>query len=99
MKETVRIVNEKLDIVCRETLNAGTNVFYENKNLNRYPRAGDIPTLDSFRKVVLSMKKNFVRPAKSGDYVAMISPSVAFDLLDDPKFQKSYNTETIINRC
>ena len=61
--------------------------------------AGDIPTLDSFRKVVLSMKKNFVRPAKSGDYVAMISPSVAFDLLDDPKFQKSYNTETIINRC
>ena len=45
------------------------------------------------------MKKNFVRPAKSGDYVAMISPSVAFDLLDDPKFQKSYNTETIINRC
>ena len=43
------------------------------------------------------MKKNFVRPAKSGDYVAMISPSV--DLLDDPKFQKSYNTETIINRC
>nr|WP_088326995.1 N4-gp56 family major capsid protein [Bacillus cereus] len=89
LKETVRIVNEKLDIVCRETLNAGTNVFYENKKTSTATlAAGDIPTLDSFRKVVLSMKKNFVRPAKAGDYVAMISPAVAFDLLDDPKFQK-----------
>lgn len=83
--------NETLDILTRDELAGGSTVFYENGKTSRSElAAGDKPTIDTFRKAILRMKKDHVRPALDGKYVAIISPEVAFDLLDDPKFLKAY---------
>ena len=89
--EQGRVARETLDLLTRNELTNGTNVFYANGKTDRASLAeGDKPTIDDFRKIVLSMKKAFVKPAVQGKYVAMVSPEVAFDLLDDPKFLKAY---------
>lgn len=89
--EQARSARETLDILAREELNSGSNVFYANgKTARNLLAAGDKPTVDDFRKIVLAMKKNHVKPATDGKYVAFITPEVAFDLLDDPKFLKAY---------
>ncbi len=89
--ELSRSARETLDILVRDELNAGSNVMYANDKVDRASLAvGDKPTIDDFRKMVLSMKKNHVRPAFQGKYVAFVSPEVAFDLMDDPKFLKAY---------
>lgn len=89
--ELSRSARETLDILVREELNAGSNVMYANDKVDRASLdVGDKPTIDDFRKMVLSMKKNHVRPAFQGKYVAFVSPEVAFDLMDDPKFLKAY---------
>lgn len=83
--------NETLDILTRDELAGGSNVFYEGGKTSRGALVGDgtcKPTMDTFRKATLSMKKNHVKPAMNGWWVAIISPEVAFDLLDDPDFQK-----------
>jgi N4-gp56 family major capsid protein len=89
--ELARAMREKLDLLVREELNGGSNVFYANSKTSRATlAAGDIPTIQDLRKIVLSMKKNFVKPAAKGKYIVMISQDVAFDLMDDPKFEKAY---------
>lgn len=89
--ELARIARELLDTLTREELNGGSNVFYANSKTSRITlAAGDIPKVDDFRKIVLSLKKNHVKPATNNRYVAFITPEVAFDLLDDAKFLKAY---------
>ncbi len=89
--EQARSARETLDILVREELNGGSNVYYANSKTARNTlAAGDIPTIDDFRRIVLAMKKNHVKPAVQGKYVAFITPDVAFDLMDDPKFEKAY---------
>ena len=91
IKELARMMREKLDLLVREELNNGSQVFYANNRMARDELvAGDIPTIDDIRRIVLEFKRNHVRPATQGKYVAMISPEVAFDFLDDPKFLKAY---------
>jgi N4-gp56 family major capsid protein len=81
--------NETLDLIARDELAAGSNVYYAGGKASRATvAAGDRPTLSDFRKIVLQMKKDHVKPAVGGKYVAIISPEVAFDLIDDPDFQK-----------
>jgi len=89
--EQARSARETLDILVREELNAGSNVFYANGKTARDALAkGDNPTIDDFRKIVLALKRAHVKPATDGKYVAFITPEVAFDLMDDPKFLKAY---------
>jgi N4-gp56 family major capsid protein len=89
--ELARAMREKLDILVREELNGGSNVFYAGGKADRATlAAGDVPTIQDLRKIVLTMKKNFVKPAAKGKFVVLISQDVAFDLLDDPKFEKAY---------
>lgn len=89
--ELARAMREKLDLLAREELNNGSNVFYAGGKADRATlAAGDIPTIQDLRKIVLSMKKNFVKPAAQGKYVVLASQSVVFDLMDDPKFEKAY---------
>lgn len=89
--ELARFAREKLDLLVREELNAGTNVFYANSKTSRATlAAGDKPKIDDFRKIVLNLKKNHVKPAVNDRYAAFITPDVAFDLMDDPKFLKAY---------
>ena len=89
--ELGRMMREKLDLLVRNELTEGSNVFYANEKTSRDALAvGDIPKIDDFRKIVLSMKKNHVKPAARGKYVALVSPEVVFDLMDDEKFVKAY---------
>lgn len=81
---------ETLDILTRNELHGGTNVFYANSKTSRATlAAGDKPTIDDFRKIKLQMEVNHV-PKINGRYVAFITPAMEFDLLDDPKFAKAY---------
>jgi len=89
--ELARIARELLDTLVRDELNAGSNVYYANGKTSRATLAtGDKPTIDDFRKIVLNLKKNHVKPSSGSNYVAFITPDVAFDLMDDPKFEKAY---------
>ena len=89
--ELARIARELLDTLTREELNGGSNVFYAGGRTDRATLAkGDVPKVDDFRKIILSLKKNHVKPAAGDRYAAFITPEVSFDLLDDPKFLKAY---------
>lgn len=87
--EQANQANETLDVLTRDELAAGSNVYYANSRTSRVTlAAGDIPTLKDFRKIVLGMKKNFVSPAMNGKFVAIITPEIAFDLMNDADFIK-----------
>lgn len=87
--EQANQANETLDVLTRDELSLGSTVYYANGRTTRATlAAGDKPTLKDFRKIVLGMKKNFVKPALGGKYVAIISPEVAFDIMDDADFIK-----------
>lgn len=80
---------ETLDIIVRDILSAGTNVFYPNGKLTR----ASLASTDTFkfvdaRKIVKFFKKNHVKPVSGNDYVAYVSPDTAFDMMDTPEFQK-----------
>lgn len=81
---------ETLDIIVREILSAGTNVFYANAKLSRAAlAAGDVFKIRDARKIVRFFKKNFVKPVVGNDYAAFVSPDTAFDIMDDPDFEKA----------
>ena len=89
--EQARSARETMDILVREELNGGSNVHYAGGKTSRATvAAGDKPTIDGLRKIVLAMKKAHVKPAMGGKYVVLVTPEVVFDLLDDPKFAKAY---------
>ena len=94
--------NETLDVLTRDELAGGSNVWYANERTARNQLVtGDVPAINDLRKAVLQMKKNHVKPALRGKYVVIISPETAFDLMDDPKFEKAYeigqNSDPFIN--
>lgn len=89
--ELARIMRELLDEVVRDELNGGSNVFYANGKSDRVSlAAGDKPTINDFRKIILSFKNNHVKPSNGDKYAVFITPAVVFDLMDDPKFEKAY---------
>ena len=89
--ELARIMREKLDILIREELNGGSNVWYAGGKSSRVTlAAGDKPTINDLRKIILSFKKNHVKPSMGSNYAVFVTPDVAFDLQDDPKFEKAY---------
>lgn len=78
-----------LDTITRNILHAGTNVFYcpKDDGTEVDSRAGLDNTckltVDVVKKVAAIMKKNNA-PKINGDYVAIIHPYVAYDLMSDP---------------
>ena len=79
---------ETLDVVMREVLNSGTSVFYAGGKASRATlAAGDKFSIKDLRAIVRNFKKNNVRPAMNGHYVAMITPDTEFDLYDDAEFR------------
>lgn len=81
---------ETVDIIIREILAAGTNVRYAGGKLSRVTvAAGDVFKIKDARKIVRQFKKSHVKPVTpNGDYICFISPDTAFDIMDDPEFQK-----------
>lgn len=90
---------ETLDIIVRDILSAGTNVFYAGgktaRNLLTAPAADgtgpDKFTIRDARKIVRFFKKNFIKPVTGSDYACFVSPETAFDIMDDPTFDKAMN--------
>jgi N4-gp56 family major capsid protein len=83
--------SETLDVLVRDEITAGTNVIYAGGRVSRATlAAGDKPTLDLFRKAALTLKKNKVRPAANGKYVALVSADTVYDLMDDAKFVQAF---------
>ena len=55
------------------------------------------PTIDDFRKIVLSMEAAKIRPLKGPNFLVLASPAVLFDLITDKRvkeFMKYTNTGT-----
>ena len=84
-----------LDTITRNALQGGTNVYY-------CPKADGSPvesrselddtcklTVDVVNRVVAILKKNNA-PKINGDYVAIIHPLVAYDLISDPAWVEAH---------
>ena len=78
-----------LDTITRNIINAGTNVLYASKSGGEVVKTRDELdytcrlTVDTIKRAVAILKKNNA-PKINGDYVAVIHPLVAYDLMSDP---------------
>lgn len=108
LMEATRVIADQaartLDTITREVLNGGTNVQYGNgSKLTRGALVGgeasgnDYLTVDTIRKAVRALKVQNARKI-NGDYVGIIHPDAAYDLMSDPdwKYPHQYvDTENI----
>lgn len=76
---------ESLDMVVRDVVAAGTNVFYAGSAVSRdQVTASDILTGAMMRRVRQVMARNNVKPVKgAGAYLAFVHPDVAYDIMGD----------------
>lgn len=81
-----------LDTITREILNGGTNVQYaEGQVTARHLLVGGKEegnhylTVDAIRRAVRYLKK-MNTPKKGSEYVAIIHPDAAYDIMSDPKW-------------
>ncbi len=85
-----------LDTVTREVINAGTNVQYgEGKVSARHLLAsGDCMNVAAVKKAVSTLKKGMAKKI-NGDYIAIIHPNVAYDLMNDEEWKsvQQYNPD------
>jgi N4-gp56 family major capsid protein len=96
LMEATRVIAEQgaktLDTITREVLNGGTNVQYgEGSKSYRYLLVGgaasgnDYLTIDAVRRAVRFLKVMNARRI-NGDFVGIIHPDVAYDLMSDTKW-------------
>lgn len=88
MDQTAQLLGEQagysIDTIVRDILVAGTTVQYANGKASRILTAAtDVMTVTEIRKAVRTLQKNKARPHADGSYVAIVSPSVAYDLQTD----------------
>lgn len=86
---------ETLDTITREVLASGTNVMFADGVAARHlltgggaanPEDNDYLTVECIKKAVRTLKRNNAKPIK-GSYVCIIHPDVAYDLMEDPKWE------------
>ena len=91
-----------LDTITRNVLQGGTNVWYAPKGDGTAvaTRAGldetCVLTVDLVTKVAAFLKKNNA-PKINGDYVAIIHPYVAYDLMSDPNWRHPHEYQDTSN--
>lgn len=105
LMEATRVIADQagrtLDTITREVVNGGTSVQYGNgAKLYRHKLVGgdstaannDYLTVDAVRRAVRFLKVMNARKI-NGDYVGIIHPDAAYDLMSDPKWVgvKSYS--------
>ena len=84
-----------LDTVTRNVLQSGTNVWYAPKSDGTVPGgrasldATCVLTVDLVKKVAAFLKAANA-PKINGDYVAIIHPYVAYDLMSDPRWEEAH---------
>lgn len=81
-----------LDGIVREILNAGTNVQYGDgsKTSRSALTADDVMTVKAVKHAVTTLKRMNAKRI-DGDYVAIIHPDVAYDLMNDEKWEAVSN--------
>lgn len=86
---------ETMDTVVRDSMNAGTNVGYasswsgttETTHATRYSLTADSKlTVMEIQKAVRTLRRNNAPTFSDGNYVAIIHPDVAYDLMRDPEW-------------
>ena len=96
-KEYSLVAIETLDLLAREALLANANVYYAGGAANFEALTVDSkPNMTDLRQIVLSMKKNLVKPRSNGRYHVIGSPEFYYDMISDPTVEKymSYNQTT-----
>lgn len=89
--ETTRLIGSQagrsLDTVVREILNGGTNVqYHEGERESRSAiTSSDHLTVKAVKRAVRTLKRNNCEKI-NGNYVGIIHPDVAFDLMNDPEW-------------
>lgn len=88
---------ETLDMLAREALFAVANKYYAGMHKNEGAlieaiNADDTkqvgrPSMTDLRKIVLSLKKQLVKPRSNGRYHVIAGPEFYFDMIDDPIVQ------------
>jgi N4-gp56 family major capsid protein len=90
------LAKETMDLIVRNTLVAEGSAFFAGGNTGLAGLAAfaagtndDRPKIDDFRKIVLGMKRAYLRGNRKagGRYVALVSPEVMFELFDDERMK------------
>lgn len=88
-KEYAIVAMETLDLLAREALTTVAQAAYANAKANfESLEIGDIPSLNDFRLIALSLKKQLVKPRNGNRYHVIGTPDVFFDLISDPLVEK-----------
>jgi N4-gp56 family major capsid protein len=88
-----------LDTITRNVLQSGTNVWYAPKEDGTVVKSrSELDTtctlsVDLIKQVVADLKANNA-PKINGDYVAIIHPYVAYDLMSDPEWIEAHKYAT-----
>ncbi|MBE7044812.1 MAG: N4-gp56 family major capsid protein [Ruminococcaceae bacterium] len=79
---------ETQDSLTADVLASGTNVQYAGgKNSRSELTEADVMTVEEIRKAVRTLKNNKANPI-GRDFVAIVDPDVAFDLMSDDAWEK-----------
>ena len=98
-KEYSLVAMETLDLLAREVLFAVAQKWYANGAANfeeLEPTEDYKPTMTDLRLIVLSLKKDLVKPRSNGRYHVIASPEFFYDMISDEIVEKymSYNQTT-----
>lgn len=97
-KEYSLVAMETMDMLARDTLLSKAQKRFAGgaANITQMRIATGKPTIADLRLIVLSLKKQLVKPRNNGKFHAIISADFTFDMLDDPYVQKymQYNQTT-----
>lgn len=100
--EAARVLGDQaglsLDSIVREIINAGTNVQYGDgsKTSRSQITEEDVLTVAAVKRAVTTLKRMNAKKI-DGDYVAIIHPDVAFDLMNDTQWEalNTYNPKNV----
>ena len=91
LTETSELLGEQagdtIDQVVRDVLVTGTNVQYANGRASRTAIvAGDVLTVAEIKKAVRTLKRVNARPVAGGDFIGIVHPDAAYDLMNDTEW-------------
>ena len=96
-KEYSIVAIETLDMLARDALMSVAQKAFANQKGNiTQLTLEDKPSIADLRLIVLSLKKNLVRPRLNGKFHVICSPEFTYDLITDPYVEKfmQYNNST-----
>ena len=88
-KEYSLVAMETLDLLARETLLSIAQPFYANSAPNfESLTVASKPSMTDLRLIVLSLKKNLVKPRSNGRFHVIGSAEFYYDMISDPIVEK-----------